>query len=164
MKLTDLKASFGRWQTGLAEVGWNSLYWNNHDQPRTVSRFGNDRQFRVQSAKLLGTILHLHRGTPYVYQGEELGMTNNVFASGADFADIESVNYYDEAIRLGRDPDEVLVGLRKMSRDNARSPMHWSAEPHSGFTTGTPWFPVHPNFTEINAAVAVADPDSVFNY
>ena len=164
LDLRDLKASLGRWQAGLAKSGWNSLYWNNHDQPRAVSRFGDDGEYRVPSAKLLGTILHLHRGTPYVYQGEELGMTNNVFNSVADFSDIESINYYHEAIGLGRDPHDVLLGLRKMSRDNARSPIQWSTEPNAGFTTGTPWFPVNANYSEINAAAEIADPDSVFNY
>ncbi len=164
LDLLDLKASLGRWQAALAETGWNSLYWNNHDQPRTVSRFGDDSTYRVESAKLLGTVLHLHRGTPYIYQGEELGMTNATFAGGSDFADIESVNYYNEAVRLGRDPEEVMVGLRKMSRDNARTPMHWSDAEHSGFTVGTPWFPVNANYSEINAESAIADPDSVFHY
>jgi oligo-1,6-glucosidase len=164
LDLRDLKASLGRWQAALAESGWNSLYWNNHDQPRVVSRFGDDGEFRVQSAKLLGTVLHLHRGTPYVYQGEELGMTNTVFESGNDFADIESVNYYREAVGRGRQPDEVLVGLRKMSRDNARTPVQWNAEAQAGFSTGTPWLPVNPNYETVNAADQVDDPDSVFNY
>ena len=138
--LRDLKASLGRWQEALADVGWNSLYWNNHDQPRAVSRFGSDApEHRVASAKLLGTVLHLHRGTPYVYQGEEIGMTNVPFASADDFLDIESVNYYRMAVESGSDAEEVLAALRLGSRDNARSPMQWDAGPHAGFTTGTPW-------------------------
>jgi oligo-1,6-glucosidase len=164
LDLRDLKASFGRWQTGLADVGWNSLYWNNHDQPRIVSRWGDDGAYRVRSAKALGTLLHLHRGTPYVYQGEELGMTNAPFATVDDFRDIESRNHWAEAVAAGADPEAVLAAMRPMSRDNARTPMQWDAGEHAGFTTGTPWIPVNPNHTEINAQAAVADPDSVLHH
>jgi oligo-1,6-glucosidase len=163
-RLRDLKASLGRWQAGLADTGWNSLYWNNHDQPRVVSRFGDDRAFRVESAKLLATVLHLHRGTPYVYQGEELGMTNASFDSIADFRDIESVNHYAEAVAAGAAPAQALAGMRARSRDNARTPMQWDDSPHAGFTTGTAWIPVNPNHDVINAAAAQADPDSVFHH
>ena len=163
-RLTALKESLGRWQEGLAKSGWNSLYWNNHDQPRVVSRFGDDGEHRVRSAKLLGTVLHLHRGTPYVYQGEELGMTNAPFAAIEDFRDIESVNHYRHAVELGEQPAEVLRSLRAMSRDNARTPMQWDASPHAGFSTGTPWLAVNPNHREINAAAALANPDSVFHH
>ena len=137
LRLLDLKASLGRWQAGLAETGWNSLYWDNHDQPRAVSRFGDDGEFRVQSAKLLATVLHLHRGTPYVYQGEELGMTNVPFAGPADFRDIESVNHFAVATAAGDDPNAVLAALRLRSRDNARTPMQWDASAAAGFTTGS---------------------------
>jgi oligo-1,6-glucosidase len=164
LDLRDLKRSLGRWQDGLAESGWNSLYWNNHDQPRAVSRFGDDGAHRVRSAKALGTVLHLHRGTPYVYQGEELGMTNVPFQGIEDFRDIESVNHYEHALAIGDDPDKVLDGLRTKGRDNARTPMQWDDSPHSGFSTGEPWIPVNPNHTRINAAAAVADPDSVFHH
>ncbi len=164
LRLPVLKASLGRWQDGLAEVGWNSLYWNNHDQPRVVSRFGDDGEYRARSAKLLGTVLHLHRGTPYVYQGEELGMTNAPFAGIDDFRDIESVNHFELATGLGADPDEVLASLRTMGRDNARTPMQWDATKHAGFTEGDPWIAVNPNHTEINAEAAIADPDSVFHH
>ncbi len=164
LDLLDLKASFGRWQAALAEVGWNSLYWDNHDQPRAVSRFGDDGEFRVPSAKLLATVLHLHRGTPYVYQGEEFGMTNIGFDSGADFADIESLNFFAEATAAGRSADEILPGMRAMSRDNARTPVQWTGGDNAGFSTGTPWFRVNPNHTEINAEAAVAEPDSVFHH
>src|SRR5215203_1831616 len=165
LKLTDLKRSFGRWQAGLAETGWNSLYWNNHDQPRVVSRFGDDSpEHRVRAAKMLGTVLHLHRGTPYVYQGEELGMTNTRFDEIGAFRDIESLNHYAEVTAAGEDPQTTLAALRKMSRDNARTPMQWDAGPHAGFTTGEPWIPVNENFAEINAEAAVADPDSVFHH
>jgi oligo-1,6-glucosidase len=165
VRLTALKGIFGRWQAGLADVGWNSLYWNNHDQPRAVSRFGDDGKYRVTSAKMLGTVLHLHRGTPYVYQGEELGMTNAPFRSIHDFRDIEALGQYAQAVaREGRSPEDVLTVLRARGRDNARTPMQWDTSPHAGFTTGTPWLAVNPNYTEINAAAAVADPESVYHY
>ncbi len=164
LDLRDLKATLGRWQVGLAEVGWNSLYWNNHDQPRVVSRFGDDGEYRVESAKMLGTVLHLHRGTPYVYQGEELGMTNMPFASLDDFRDIETVNFFREAVAHGAVAGDLFAGIAAGSRDNARSPMQWDGSDHAGFTTGVPWFPVNPNFAEINAAATVADPDSVLHH
>jgi oligo-1,6-glucosidase len=161
LNLRDLKASLGRWQAGLHDVGWNSLYWNNHDQPRVVSRFGDDGEHWVRSATMLGTVLHLHRGTPYVYQGEELGMTNAPFAGVDDFRDVESLNHHRAALQRGEDPDRVLAALRTMSRDNARTPMQWDASEHAGFTTGTPWIPVNPNHAEINVEAALADPSSV---
>ena len=164
LDLRDLKVSFGRWQRALAETGWNSLYWNNHDQPRIVSRWGDDGEHRVAAAKMLGIVLHMHRGTPYVYQGEELGMTNAPFASIDDFRDIESRNHYAEAIARGATPEEVLATMRPMSRDNARTPMQWDATEHAGFTTGTPWIAVNPNYVSINAQAARADPDSVFHH
>ena len=165
LRLTDLKASFGRWQEGLEDTGWNSLYWNNHDQPRVVSRFGDDGpEHRVRSAKMLATVLHLHRGTPYVYQGEELGMTNARFDRIDAFRDIESLNHHAEAVERGDAEDTVLAGLRTMGRDNARTPMQWDASEHAGFTSGEPWIPVNPNFPEINAEAALADPDSVFHH
>jgi len=164
LRLTDLKASLGRWQAGLAEVGWNSLYWNNHDQPRAVSRFGNDGEHRRAAAKLLGTLLHLHRGTPYVYQGEELGMTNGEFPSLADFRDIESRNYAATAVAAGADPEQVLASLRARSRDNARTPVQWDASPQAGFTSGKPWLAVNPNRAEVNAEAELADPDSVLHH
>jgi oligo-1,6-glucosidase len=164
LDLRDLKASFGRWQAGLADVGWNSLYWNNHDQPRVVSRFGDDGEHRVRAAKALATVLHLHRGTPYVFQGEELGMTNAPFATIDDFRDIESLNHYAEEVAAGAAPEEAVARLRPMSRDNARTPMQWDAAPHAGFTAGTPWIAVNPNHVEINAEAQRADPDSVFHH
>lgn len=165
LRLTDLKASLGRWQTGLSDVGWNSLYWNNHDQPRVVSRFGDDGpRHRIRSAKMLATVLHLHRGTPYIYQGEELGMANAPLRAIEDFRDIESLNHYAQELRAGRKPEDVLPGLRAMGRDNARTPMQWDASPQAGFTTGTPWLPVNPDHTEINAAAARTDPDSVYHH
>ncbi len=146
LQLPALKASLARWQDGLAATGWNSLYWNNHDQPRAVSRFGCEApEHRVRSAQLLATVLHLHRGTPYVYQGEELGMTNAEFAGIGDFRDIESVNHYAHAVASGAEPSAVLAAMRAMSRDNARTPMQWDDGEQAGFTTGTPWIPVNPN-------------------
>ena len=156
-----LKASLGRWQEGLADGGWNSLYWNNHDRPRVVSRLGDDGEHRARSATMLGTVLHLHRGTPFVYQGEELGMTNAPFASVEDFRDIESVNHYADAVALGADPEEALATLRPTTRDNARTPVQWDASPHAGFTTGEPWLAVNPNHVEVNAAAQREDPHSV---
>jgi oligo-1,6-glucosidase len=158
LDLRDLKVSFGRWQAGLADVGWNSLYWDNHDQPRIVSRWGDGSAL---SAKTLGTLLHLHRGTPYVFQGEELGMTNYPWSGIDEFRDIESVNHWREAIALGEDPADVLAGLRARSRDNARTPMQWDASTQAGFSTGTPWLPVNPNHTDINVGAQKDDPDSV---
>ncbi|HLU34794.1 MAG TPA: alpha-glucosidase [Thermomicrobiales bacterium] len=165
LHLPDLKAILGRWQEGLEESGWNSLYWNNHDQPRVVSRFGNDGEYRVESAKMLAAILHLQRGTPYIYQGEEIGMTNMPFASFDDFQDIEARNYYAAVKETpGFDPDALLANMAKSTRDNARTPMQWDASEHAGFTEGTPWMPVNPNCRDINADAAVADEHSVFHF
>jgi len=163
LDLLELKASMGRWQHGLAATGWNSLYWCNHDQPRVVSRWGDDGQHRVRSATMLATILHLHRGTPYVYQGEELGMTNVAFSSIEEFRDIEARNHYASAIERGEDPEAVLAAMTH-HRDNARTPMQWDDSAHAGFTTGTPWIAVHPNHTTVNARAARADERSVFHH
>jgi oligo-1,6-glucosidase len=133
-------------------------------QPRIVSRWGDDGEHRVRSAKALGTLLHLHRGTPYVYQGEELGMTNAPLERIDDFRDIESLNHYAETIADGAEPEAVLAAMRPMSRDNARTPMQWDGSEHAGFTTGTPWLAVNPNHTAINAEAALADPDSVLHH
>jgi oligo-1,6-glucosidase len=162
LRMRDLKASFGRWQAGLAEAGWNSLYWDNHDQPRAVSRFGDDSpEHRRNSATCLATLLHLHRGTPYVYQGEELGMANYPFAGIEEFRDVESVNQYEVAVAGGADPDGVLAALRAMSRDNARTPVQWDGSPTAGFTSGTPWLPVNPDSAEWNAERQRGDDASV---
>jgi len=158
LDLRALKVSLGRWQAGLADVGWNSLYWDNHDQPRIVSRWGDGSPL---AAKTLGTLLHLHRGTPYVFQGEELGMTNHPWTGIEEFRDIESVNHFAAAVAAGQPAEEVLVALRAKSRDNARTPMQWDASPQAGFTTGTPWLPVNPDHVEVNAAAQTGDPDSV---
>ncbi|MBT2522164.1 alpha-glucosidase [Arthrobacter sp. ISL-28] len=163
--LTDLKQSLGRWQEGLAERGWNSLYWGNHDQARAVSRFGDDGEYRELSAKMLAAVLHLHRGTPYVYQGEELGMTNMAFGAISDYRDIEVLNHHREATtHLGHTDAEVLAALAPLNRDNARTPVQWDASRNAGFTTGAPWIAVNPNANTINAAAQVDDPDSVFSF
>jgi oligo-1,6-glucosidase len=165
LPLPVLKANLAAWQFGLADVGWNSLYWDNHDQPRVVSRFGDDSPVhRVASAKTLATVLHLHRGTPYVYQGEELGMTNAGFTAIEQYADLESVSWAREALARGVPEASVLRSLAAKSRDNARTPMLWDDGPHGGFTTGTPWLPANINRSTVNAAAAVADPGSVFHH
>lgn len=165
LHLPDLTANLAAWQEGLADAGWNSLYWNNHDQPRIVSRWGDDSaEHRVTSAKTLGTVLHMLRGTPFVYQGEELGMTNVGWADIADYRDIETLNYYRESVSGGASDGEVMAGIGPVSRDNARTPMPWDDSPHGGFTTGTPWLAMNPAYPEINAAAAVADPDSVLHH
>lgn len=165
LDLRKLKDVLGRWQEGLADVGWNALYWCNHDQPRVVSRFGDDGEHRRASAKMLATVLHLHRGTPYVYQGEELGMTNAHIDDLGSYQDIESVRFIEEAREHGLASDEdVLAGLMAASRDNARTPVQWDDSPHAGFTTVTPWIAVNPNHTTINAEAERADPHSVFHH
>lgn len=165
LPLPALKKNLADWQEGLADAGWNSLYWNNHDQPRVVSRFGDDSpSFRVASAKTLATVLHMHRGTPYVFQGEELGMTNSHLSDIGDYADLESLNYHAEALTLGVSPGTVMASLAAKSRDNARTPMQWDDSPNAGFTDGTPWLSVNPNHVSIHASAAVSDPESVFNH
>lgn len=164
LDLRDLKAVFSKWQYELEECGWNSLFWSNHDLPRIVSRWGNDREYRELSAKMLATLLHGMKGTPYIYQGEELGMTNAPFTSIEDFPDIETQNIYKERLRAGFSEEETMCAIRKKARDNARTPMQWNAEKNAGFTIGTPWYQVNPNYTEINAEDAMSREDSVFYY
>jgi oligo-1,6-glucosidase len=163
--VSDLRDTLARWQLALADDGWNSLYWSNHDQPRVVSRFGNDQHYWYESATALATVLHLHRGTPYVYQGEELGMTNVPFDTIESFRDVESLAYYATAVgELGQDPAAVLETLRRKSRDNARTPMQWNGTPGAGFSDAVPWIPINPNHTRLNAASQVVDPGSIYNY
>ena len=163
--LRDLKAVLGRWQAGLEKTGWNALYWDNHDQPRVVSRFGDDGEHRRDSATMLATVLHLHRGTPYVYQGEELGMTNAHLGSFDGYRDIESLRHVEQARRLGLATDEqLLAGLAAASRDNARTPVQWDSSEHAGFTTGTPWIGVNPDHVTVNAEAERADPRSVLHH
>ncbi|BCG60370.1 glycoside hydrolase family 13 protein [Paenibacillus sp. URB8-2] len=165
-KLTELKTIFSKWQYGLEEKGWNSLYWSNHDQPRAVSNFGNDsEEYRVISAKMLAVCLHMLKGSPYIYQGEELGMTNVHFHSIEDYRDIETVNGYRDFCGSGLIAhDAMLNAIHHRSRDNARTPMQWNGEPNGGFTTGTPWIEVNPNYTAINAENVLADPNSIFYF
>ncbi|MEW5989446.1 MAG: alpha-glucosidase [Chloroflexota bacterium] len=164
-KLTDLKRVLSRWQVELHGRGWNSLYLNNHDQPRQVSRFGNGTTYRVESAKLLATLLHTLPGTPYIYQGEEIGMTNVAFDSIEEYRDVETLNMYRErVVASGADPQAVLAAIHAKGRDNARTPMQWDDTPQAGFTTGVPWIGVNPNYGRINVAQALADPHSIFHY
>lgn len=163
--LRELRDVLHKWQTGLAEEGWNSLYLNNHDQPRMVSRFGDDGRYRKESAKMLATLLHTLKGTPFIYQGEELGMTNVRFESIEQYRDIETLNMYREQVHeQGRDPDAVMRSIYAKGRDNARTPMQWNDSANAGFTTGTPWIEVNRNYVSVNAEEAIADPDSVFHY
>ena len=160
--LPDLKCVFSKWQTELEGHGWNSLFWNNHDLPRIVSRWGNDGDYRVLSAKMLATLLHGMKGTPYIYQGEEIGMTNVPFQTIDEFPDIETQNIYKERLKAGFTEEETMHAIRAKARDNARTPMQWNAEKNAGFTEGTPWYRVNPNYKEINVEQALADPESVF--
>ncbi|WP_022925895.1 glycoside hydrolase family 13 protein [Serinicoccus marinus] len=163
--MPQLRESLMRWQTGLAERGWNSLYWDNHDQPRAVSRFGDDDPvWRERSAKTLATVLHTLRGTPYVYQGEELGMTNLPFAGPEELRDIESLNHLAERQAGGASVEELLPGVREVGRDNARTPVQWTAGPGAGFSAGEPWIGVNPNHTEINARAQVGVAGSVLEH
>ena len=163
--LPDLKKNLALWQTGLEAAGWNSLYWNNHDQPRVVSRFGDDSaEHRVASAKTLATVLHMLRGTPYIYQGEELGMTNAGWSDIEDYRDIETLNHYREELAAGATHADIMSDIGTVSRDNARTPMQWDATANAGFTTGTPWLSVNPNYPRVNVALATADPGSVFHH
>lgn len=160
--LIKLKEIFHKWQTGLGEQGWNSLFWNNHDLPRAVSKYGDDKHYRVESAKMLATTLHMMRGTPYIFQGEEIGMTNVSFESIDSYRDIETLNFYRDKLAEGFTHKEMMDGLWANSRDNARTPMHWHPSKYAGFTTGTPWIDVNPNYSDINVEGALADENSVF--
>ena len=162
--LRDLKRILTKWQVDLAGKGWNANYWNNHDQPRAVSRFGNDSaEYRVVSAKMLGTVLHGMAGTPYIYQGEELGMTNVFFTDLADYNDLEIHDHYAKLVGSGVvDHDTMLRYISASGRDNARTPMQWTSGEQAGFTSGTPWLKLNPRYTEINAEEALADERSVF--
>ena len=166
MDLRDLKNILTRWQKGLQDIAWNSLYWENHDQPRSVSRFGNDSdEYREISAKMLATCIHMMQGTPYVYQGEELGMTNCPFNTLDNFRDLESINAFHELTEQGKMTEEdMMAAIGYKGRDNARSPMQWDDSAYAGFSTATPWIMVNPNYTKINARDQVNREDSVFKY
>lgn len=158
-----LKQVFAKWQRELYRTGWNSLFWNNHDLPRIVSRWGNDKEYREKSAKMLATLLHGMQGTPYIYQGEELGMTNAEFGI-EDYRDIETLNVYRERLGKGYQKEEILNSIHAKGRDNARTPMQWDDSPNAGFSEGTPWIRVNGNYREINAKQEMADKGSVFHY
>ncbi|MRX71565.1 alpha,alpha-phosphotrehalase [Bacillus lacus] len=163
--LPDLKDTMTKWQKGMEGKGWNSLYWNNHDQPRIVSRFGDDGEYRVRSAKMLAACLHMMQGTPYIYQGEEIGMTNVRFKDISDYKDIETLNMYNEKTADAEaEPEKIMHSIYTKGRDNARTPVQWDNSEHAGFTTGTPWIAVNPNYTNINAQQALHDQDSVFHF
>lgn len=166
MDLRDLKGILTRWQKGLQDIAWNSLYWENHDQPRSVSRFGNDSdEYREISAKMLATCIHMMQGTPYVYQGEELGMTNCPFNTLDNFRDLESINAFHELTEQGKMTEEdMMAAISYKGRDNARTPMQWDDSAYAGFSTANPWIMVNPNYTKINAKDQVNREDSVFKY
>lgn len=164
LELKQLKQAFAKWQKALEGKGWNSLFWNSHDLPRIVSRWGNDKEYRVESATMLATVLHGMKGTPYIYQGEEIGMTNYPFSCIEDFFDVESVNMYRERKQMGYPEEEIIKSLCAKSRDNARTPMQWDNGPGAGFTEGTPWCRINPNYTKINAEEALKDQNSIFYY
>ena len=166
MDLRNLKKILTRWQKGLQDIAWNSLYWENHDQPRSVSRFGNDSdEYREISAKMLATCIHMMQGTPYVYQGEELGMTNCPFNTLDNFRDLESINAFHELTEQGKMTEEdMMAAIGYKGRDNARTPMQWDDSAYAGFSTANPWIMVNPNYTKINAKDQINREDSVFKY
>ena len=162
-KLTDIKNIFMKWYDGFENIGWNSLFMNNHDQPRMVSRFGNDSKYRIESAKMLATLIHTFKGTPYIYQGEEIGMTNICFDDIKKYRDIETINYYNEKIK-NEDEKSLIERIKITSRDNARTPMQWDNNLNGGFSKATPWIDVNPNYKQINVKESLEDSNSIFNY
>lgn len=160
---TELKKVLSKWQTGLHGCGWNSLFWNNHDLPRIVSRWGDDGKYRVESAKMFATLLHGMQGTPYIYQGEELGMTNAPYDI-SDYRDIETLHIYRDRLAEGYAEEDVMRSIHAKGRDNARTPMQWDGSKNAGFTVGEPWLKVNPNYLQINAAGECNTADSVFAY
>ena len=164
LELLALKEVLSKWQTELEGQGWNSLFWNNHDLPRIVSRWGNDKEYRIESAKMFATLLHGMKGTPYIYQGEELGMTNIRFEDIDDYKDIESLNMYKDRLSKGYTHEEIMESIYAKGRDNGRTPMQWDNSENAGFTTGTPWIAVNKNYNEINAKQCLEDENSVFHH
>ncbi len=162
--LSDFRQVVNKWQTALADKGWNALFWCNHDLPRTVSKYGDPGRYRVESAKMLATAMHLLKGTPYVYQGEEIGMTNVRFESIDDYRDIESLNLYRERIAAGVSHAEMMEGIYANGRDNARTPMQWDDSPNGGFSRAAPWLNLNPNYREINVEAAQGDPESILHH
>ena len=163
-KLTELKKIFTKWYESSKEKGWNSLYMNNHDQPRMVSRFASDKKYRMESAKMLATLLYTLSGTPYLYQGEEVGMTNVAFDNIENYRDIETLNFYREMTKKGHPKEKITEAIYRISRDNARTLMQWDDSPCAGFTTGIPWIKVNSNYPEINVAHNLKDSNSIFHY
>ncbi|MBP3039027.1 alpha-glucosidase [Bacillaceae bacterium Marseille-Q3522] len=162
LEVKELKQVLSKWQTSLGNEGWNSLFWNNHDLPRIVSRWGNDSEYRVESAKMFAIVLHLMQGTPYIYQGEEIGMTNYSISDISEVEDIESVNMYRERLANGYKKEDIIASINAKGRDNARTPMQWDDTENAGFTKGTPWLHVNPNYHEINVNASLADSKSIF--
>lgn len=160
--LGKLKQIFAKWQTELDNQGWNSLFWNNHDLPRMISRWGNDDQYRVESAKMLAILLHMQKGTPYIYQGEEIGMTNTAISDIAQARDIETINMYHERLANGYAKEDIIHSINVKGRDNARRPVQWNNHAFAGFSTVEPWIAVNDNYENINVEQALADPDSIF--
>ena len=164
LELLDLKKVLSKWQVELEGQGWNSLFWNNHDLPRIVSRWGNDKEYRVESAKMFATLLHGMKGTPYIYQGEELGMTNIRLEDINDYRDIELLNMYKDRISKGYTHEEIMESIYAKGRDNGRTPMQWDNSENAGFTTGTPWLAINKNYTEVNAKQCLEDENSIFHH
>ena len=162
--LVKLKAVLNKWQYALSDDGWNALFWGNHDLPRAVSKYGDQRGFPLESAKMLATVLHLQRGTPFIYQGEEIGMTNATFTSIDQYKDIETLNMHRLHVEAGLSPDDFIRGANENGRDNARTPMQWNAGSNAGFTTGIPWIEVNANHVTINAEAAISDEHSIWNH
>lgn len=162
LDLREFKNVLTKWQLELADGGWNSLFWNNHDLPRLVSKYGDDKNYRVESAKMLATCLHFLKGTPYIYQGEEIGMTNVAFDSLDQYKDIETHNFYKVKTESGITHEHMMDAIHENSRDNARTPMHWSNQANAGFSGGTPWIELNPNYPQINVRDALANPNSIF--
>ncbi|MCF1618067.1 glycoside hydrolase family 13 protein [Tetragenococcus koreensis] len=160
--IAELKEVLVKWQTELDGQSWNSLFWNNHDQPRIVSRWGNDQEYRVESAKMLAILLHMMKGTPYIYQGEEIGATGTPFSDISEIKDIESINMYHERLAEGYAKEEIIASINAKGRDNSRRPIPWNASRNGGFTSGTPWIALNENYKEINVEAALNNPNSVF--
>lgn len=165
MDFLALKQILSKWQVGMHEGGgWNALFWCNHDQPRVVSRYGNDGQYHKESAKMLALVMHMMQGTPYIYQGEEFGMTNPKFETIDEYRDVETLNMYEELKEAKLDESTIMKIIKQKSRDNSRTPVQWNAKPNGGFTTGTPWINTASNYKEINAVEALSDPNSIFYF
>lgn len=162
VNIAELKTVLAKWQTELGNEGWNSLFWNNHDLPRIISRWGNDQEYRVESAKMLAILLHMLKGTPYIYQGEEIGMTNTPISDISEAKDIETINMYNERLEQGYTKEEIITSINVKGRDNARRPIAWNASENGGFTTGTPWISLNENYKKINVESALNDSNSIF--